>query len=66
VAREVCVEDGRGQLAVLTDVGMTALREAAPVHVASVREHLFDQLSPAQIEAVRDIGETLLRHLDPR
>jgi hypothetical protein len=31
-----------------------------------VREHLFDQLSPAQIEAVRDIGETLLRHLDPR
>jgi DNA-binding MarR family transcriptional regulator len=66
VAREVCVEDGRGQLAVLTEAGMTALREAAPVHVASVREHLFDQLSPAQIEAVRDIGETLLRHLDPR
>ena len=66
VAREVCVEDGRGQLAVLTDVGMTALREAAPVHVASVREHLFDQLSPAQIAAMRDIGETLLRHLDPR
>jgi DNA-binding MarR family transcriptional regulator len=66
VAREVCAEDGRGQLAVLTDAGMTALREAAPVHVASVREHLFDQLSPAQIEAMRDIGETLLRHLDPR
>lgn len=66
VTREVCVEDGRGQLAVLTDEGMTVLEEAAPVHVASVREHLFDQLSPAQIAAVRDIGETLLRHLDPR
>ena len=66
VAREVCVEDGRGQLAVLTDAGMEALEQAAPVHVASVREHLFDQLSPAQIAAMRDIGETLLRHLDPR
>ncbi|MCZ2830498.1 MarR family transcriptional regulator [Modestobacter sp. VKM Ac-2986] len=66
VAREVCVEDGRGQLAVLTDQGMAALVEAAPVHVASVREHLFDQLSPAQIAAMRDIGETLLRHLDAR
>jgi DNA-binding MarR family transcriptional regulator len=66
VAREVCVEDGRGQLAVLTDVGMAALEQAAPVHVTSVREHLFDQLSPAQIAAMRDIGETLLRHLDPR
>ena len=66
VAREVCVEDGRGQLAVLTDVGFAALEAAAPVHVTSVREHLFDQLSPAQIAAMRDIGETLLRHLDPR
>jgi len=36
------------------------------VHVASVRAHLFDQLSPAQVEAMRDFGETLLRHLDGR
>jgi hypothetical protein len=35
------------------------------VHVEGVRQHLFDQLSPAQVEAMRDIGETLLRHLDP-
>src|SRR3954471_23607198 len=63
--RQVCADDGRGLLAVLTDEGFAALEAAAPVHVESVRTHLFDQLSPAQIAAMRDIGETLLRHLDP-
>src|SRR4051812_38924839 len=63
--RQVCADDGRGLLAVLTDEGFAALEAAAPVHVESVRTHLFDQLSPAQVAAMRDIGETLLRHLDP-
>ena len=63
VRRQVCAEDGRGQLAVLTDEGFAALEAAAPVHVESVRTHLFDQLSGEQIAAMRDIGETLLRHL---
>ncbi len=63
VRRQVCPDDGRGQLAVLTDEGFAALEAAAPVHVASVRAHLFDQLSPAQVTAVRDVGETLLAHL---
>jgi DNA-binding MarR family transcriptional regulator len=65
VRRQVCAEDGRGQLAVLTDEGFAALEAAAPVHVTGVRTHLFDQLSPQQVENLRDIGETLLRHLDP-
>jgi DNA-binding MarR family transcriptional regulator len=64
VRRQVCPEDGRGQLAVLTDEGFAALEAAAPVHVESVRTHLFDQLSPDQVAAMRDIGETLLRHLN--
>src|SRR3712207_1092871 len=63
VRRQVCPEDGRGQLAVLTDAGFAALEAAAPLHVESVRTHLFDQLSPEQVAAMRDIGETLLRHL---
>ena len=50
VRRQVCAEDGRGQLAVLTDEGFAALEAAAPVHVESVRTHLFDQLSPEQVE----------------
>src|SRR3954466_11303538 len=65
VRRQTCEGDGRGLLAVLTDEGFAALEAAAPVHVEGVRTHLFDQLSPAQVEAMRDIGETLLRHLDP-
>jgi DNA-binding MarR family transcriptional regulator len=65
VRRQVSESDGRGQLAVLTDEGFAALEAAAPIHVEGVRTHLFDQLSPAQVAAMRDIGETLLRHLDP-
>jgi DNA-binding MarR family transcriptional regulator len=65
VRRQVCESDGRGQLAVLTDEGFAALEHAAPVHVESVRTHLFDHLSPAQIAALEDIGQTLLAHLDP-
>src|ERR671932_6362 len=66
IRRQVCEEDGRGQLAVLTDEGFAALEAAAPVHVESVRRHLFDQLSDEQVAALRDIGETMLRHLAPR
>jgi DNA-binding MarR family transcriptional regulator len=65
VRRQVCAEDGRGQLAVLTEEGFAALDAAAPVHVESVRTHLFDQLTPQQVENMRDLGETLLAHLDP-
>ena len=64
VRRQVCAEDGRGLLAVLTDEGFAALEAAAPVHVESVRTHLFDQLSPEQVAAMRDLGERLLRHLE--
>ena len=65
VRRQVCEADGRGQLAVLTDEGFAALEAAAPVHVEGVRTHLFDQLTPEQVAQLREIGETLLRHLDP-
>src|SRR3954447_2803694 len=66
VRRQVCEGDGRGQLAVLTDEGFAALEAAAPIHVEGVRRHLFDQLTPEQVEHMRDLGETLLRHLDGR
>src|SRR4051794_14907378 len=65
VRRQECAEDGRGLLAVLTDEGFAALEAAAPIHVEGVRTHLFDQLTPEQVAAMRDLGETLLRHLDP-
>src|ERR671929_424661 len=64
VRRQLCEGDGRGQLAVLTDEGFAALEAAAPIHVEGVRQHLFDQLTPEQVAHMRDLGETLLRHLD--
>src|SRR3954454_19549245 len=65
VRRQVCPDDGRGQLAVLTDEGFAALEAAAPIHVEGVRSHLFDQLTPEQVATMREIGETLIRHLNP-
>lgn len=64
VRRQVCPSDGRGQLAVLTDEGFAALVAAAPVHVAGVRTHLFDQLTEAQLTSLRAISDALLDHLD--
>jgi DNA-binding MarR family transcriptional regulator len=65
VCREACEEDRRGSRAVLTDEGFAALEAAAPMHVESVRRHLFDLLSPGQLEHLRDIQETFLDHLLP-
>jgi DNA-binding MarR family transcriptional regulator len=63
VRRETCASDRRGAYAVLTDEGYAALEAAAPQHVESVRVHLFDQLTPAQLTELRTISETLLHHL---
>ena len=41
------------------------LEAAAPDHVNSVRTHLFDQLTPEQLEQLRAISEKLLDHLLP-
>jgi DNA-binding MarR family transcriptional regulator len=65
VVRETCPDDRRGQNAVLTDAGFAALEAAAPFHVESVRQHLFDVLSAEQLVGLRDISDTLLRHLLP-
>jgi DNA-binding MarR family transcriptional regulator len=63
VSREACESDRRGAFVVLTDEGLAALEEAAPVHVESVRTHLFDQLDPEQLDQLRAISERLLDHL---
>jgi DNA-binding MarR family transcriptional regulator len=65
VRRENCPTDRRGQVAVLTDLGFEALAAAAPGHVEGVRQHLFDPLSPAQVNQLRQISEALVHHLAP-
>ncbi|MFC5923289.1 MarR family winged helix-turn-helix transcriptional regulator [Micromonospora vulcania] len=63
VRREECPTDRRGQVALLTDDGFATLAAAAPGHVEGVRRHLFDALSPAQVDQLRRISETLAEHL---
>ena len=63
IRREDCPTDRRGQIAVLTDAGFATLAAAAPGHVEGVRRHLFDALSPAQVDQLRRISETLAEHL---
>ncbi|MET8306926.1 MULTISPECIES: MarR family transcriptional regulator [unclassified Micromonospora] len=63
VRREECPTDRRGQVALLTDAGFATLAAAAPGHVEGVRRHLFDALSPAQVDQLRRISETLAEHL---
>ena len=63
IRREACPSDRRGASAVLTAKGLKVLETAAPDHVESVRAHLFDQLSPTELEQLRAVSETLVRHL---
>ena len=63
VRRVRCPTDKRGALAVLTDAGFGVLQAAAPVHVASVRSHLFDQLTPDQVRALDEISRAVAKHL---
>jgi DNA-binding MarR family transcriptional regulator len=62
VTREDCTEDLRAAYVVLTEAGWAAIRAAAPDHVRSVREHLIDLLSPAELAAMTSIGEKVARH----
>ncbi|WP_436763588.1 MarR family winged helix-turn-helix transcriptional regulator [Streptosporangium sp. V21-05] len=63
VRRQHCADDRRGWLAVLTDEGLATLQAAAPPHVASVREHLIDLLTPEQVRHLEEISRVLLDHL---
>jgi DNA-binding MarR family transcriptional regulator len=60
VRRTDCPTDRRGQIAQLTDEGFSALAAAAPGHVAQVRQSLIDQLSPEQVEQLREISESII------
>ena len=66
VRRERSTEDGRGNVAVLTDEGMALVEAVAPGHVGAVREALFDVLTDEQVEALGEALSTVLGHLDPQ
>lgn len=60
VRRRDCPTDRRGQIAELTEAGLSALRTAAPGHVEQVRRVLFDALSPEQVRQLAEINDAIL------
>ncbi|AEV87477.1 MarR family transcriptional regulator [Actinoplanes sp. SE50] len=52
VEKQSCPDDKRGYEAVLTDAGLTALREAAPAHLETVRRRFIDRLEPDELAVI--------------
>jgi len=65
VERFPCPDDGRATDARLTGAGWQKVQKAAPGHVANVRQHVIDALSPDQLHRVTTILDALLHRLDP-
>ena len=57
--RERCDEDGRGVQAVLTDVGLKLLTQAADTHIRGVQEHFIAHASPQELDAIGDVMERI-------
>lgn len=63
VARSKCPTDQRGWFVSLTDGGREAIAAAAPAHVALVRRHFIDLLTPQQLATLNEIATTVLHNL---
>jgi DNA-binding MarR family transcriptional regulator len=63
VARTACCDDARGSTITLTAAGRKVLEDAAPPHVASVRAHMIDLLTPEEIDQLAAIAAKVVGHL---
>ncbi|MEV6534939.1 MarR family winged helix-turn-helix transcriptional regulator [Streptomyces sp. NPDC048448] len=66
VRREPDPVNGRYTQAILTEVGHAHLTEAAPRHVAQVRDLVFDVLDPAELDNLRKAAEKISERIDRR
>lgn len=64
VSREQTPEDGRGAVVILTKEGLRAIASATPGHMASVRKHMIDLLDPEQLEALSQIADVVVGHIE--
>lgn len=65
VCREECPDDARGAFVVVTPAGRAAIEQAAPGHVRTVRELIFDQLTGAEVASLDVITRKVLARLEP-
>jgi DNA-binding MarR family transcriptional regulator len=63
VRRDACDGDKRGMFAVLTQRGMATMERVAPSHVESVRRHFIGQVTPEQLETIKEACGPVLGRL---
>lgn len=63
VGRETDPALARAAIVALTAAGRRTISEAAPRHVASVRRHFLDLLTPEQIDVIAVASGTVVGHL---
>jgi len=64
VRREPDKIDGRFTNAILTEAGYAKLVSSAPAHVAAVRQLVFDEFSPAELDQLRGFCERIVARVD--
>ena len=64
VQREECLEDNRGTIVRVTEAGRKIAAEARQHYEAAVRRYVTDVLSDAQLAALEDIADTVLRQFE--
>jgi DNA-binding MarR family transcriptional regulator len=64
VTKTASSSDARGNVARLTPRGLAKLKSAWPVHLASVRSHVFDFIDAAAIEGVAKAMAEVAVHLE--
>lgn len=64
ITREECDDDGRGNFVVLSPEGRAAIESAAPGHVETVRELVFDAVADDDVDALARITAAVLARLD--
>jgi len=64
VTKSRSADDGRGNVAKLTDKGFARLESAYPDHLASVRNRVLDHLSPALVKRLGPEFAQLVEYLE--
>jgi DNA-binding MarR family transcriptional regulator len=57
VTRATCPTDKRGAFIAITDKGLQAIRDAAPNHVAAVRNYFVDVLSSQELATLAEVAD---------
>jgi DNA-binding MarR family transcriptional regulator len=65
VERFPCPRDARATNVRLTATGWDKVLQTAPGHLANVRQHVIDALTPEQLHQLADIADAVLARLDP-